>query len=375
MSLAFGFVVHPLSPLQRALAGVRGLSPRIWISDDAAPRRIARFAALHSATGATTRGEVRTVAMLPRALLDDQARAVDRIVDAVNALAREGAGIAGLGSLCAVVGLRGEEVAKRAGIPVTTGVSFTAFAAARTLDRVAEALGERVEGSRVAIAGFPGALAGAVAELVAARRARVVLVDGPEKARAKVAEKLRTELGADVSIPEEASTAVREADFVMGASSTGGALEPDWLREGSVVIDVAEPRDLPARAGGRPGVLVVDGENVSLPPGNEGFGVFTDIYNFVVGQRHRTVYACFAEPIVLALEGRPEAFSLGKEITRARAEEIGALGAKHGFAVNQLLHRGQVITPGRLTRIAALRRGAGRPAADRMNEGAVPSGG
>lgn len=374
--IAFGFVVHPLSIAQRGLAGVRGLSPRLLVDPDAPPRRIARFGEIRSITGATTRGEVRTVAMLPSALLDDQARAVARIADAANSMAAAGAGIVGLGSLCAVVGLRGEEVAKKVAVPVTTGVSYTAFAAVRTLERLAGVLGERVAGARVAVAGFPGALATTLSALVAARGARVALVGGPEKARTKLAETLRASHGAEVDVAGDDARAVREADFVFGASSTGRALEPEWLAPGAVVIDVAEPRDLPRRAARLPGVLVVDGENVSLPPGTRGFGVLTDVYNFVVGQRQGTVYACFAEPIVLALEGRAEPFSLGKEIPPAKAEEIGRLGEKHGFVVEKLLHRGTPIPAARVAAVAEIRRGratgpASAPA--RMNEGPAAS--
>src|SRR5439155_17786431 len=106
----------------------------------------------------------------------------------------------------------------------------------------------------------PGALPATICDLLDARGAVPVLVGGPAKAREKVAAKLvRAEVAAD------SAAAVAGADFVMGASSTGGGLEPAWLTRGSVVIDVAEPRDLPRRKR-FPDALVVDGENVSLPP-------------------------------------------------------------------------------------------------------------
>lgn len=363
-AMRFGFVVHPLSPPHKILAGVRALDPRLALAARAPAGRVARFPSIVSAAGARTAGEVRAIGMLPHAMLRDQAAAVEAIAAAVRRLAADGAGVVGLGSLCAVVGLRGEEVARAAPVPVTTGISFTAIAAVRTLERVADALGEGAQagsagalrGRTIAIAGFPGTLATAVAALLARRGARLVLLGGG-KATGRVADDLRAGGAAEVATAgdAEAAAAVAAADFVVGASSMGGALDAGWLRPGTVVVDVAEPRDLPARASSSPDVLVVDGENVSLPAGTR-TGPLTRIYNHLIGQRGGTVFACFAEPMVLALESRAECFSLGKEISPDRAEEIGELGARHGFVVDRLASRGRPVSAARLASVAALRR-------------------
>lgn len=364
----FGFVVHPLFPSQRVLMAIRTLSPSLLAGAGSGTPVVARFPRVASPAGPAVDGIVRAAPLLPAAMLAEQEAAVERIAAAASALAADGASVVGLGALCAVVGSRGEEVARRVSVPVTTGVSYTAFAAARTLDRVAEALGETLAGRRVAIAGMPGALAVAVAELVARRGARVVLLDGPAKARERLAAKLRSlherrePRAAGSGLPSaevaaDAASAAREADFLVGASSTGGALDPAWLRRGSVVIDVAEPRDLPRAEAHLPGRLVVDGENVSLPSSSRGgFGFWTAIYNWLIGQRHGIVYACFAEPIVLALEGKGESFSLGKEIPAEKAEEIGRLGEKHGFRVDRLFHAGAPIHRSRIEAVAKIRR-------------------
>jgi predicted amino acid dehydrogenase len=359
VSLRFGFVVHPLSSLQLSLIAVRTLQPRLFLRLGGSHGRVARFPRVRSPSGAATSGEVRSIPLGPESMLRDQERAVREIVEAARRLAADGAGIVGLGSLCAVVGSRGEDIAKGSPVPVTTGVSFTAFAAAQTLRRVAEALGERIDASTtVAIAGFPGTLATGIAELLSGST-RLVLVGEGRKPMERIAERLRVESGggASIEVADDAGESVKSADFVLGASSTGGGLAPYALLDGAVVIDVAEPRDLPRSVARRARILVVDGENVSVPPGFlEGSGFFTRFYNWVIRQRHATVYACFAEPIVLALEGRAESFSLGRAVTRDKAEEIGRLGEKHGFRVDKLLHAGRPITPEKLRAIAALRR-------------------
>jgi hypothetical protein len=48
------------------------------------------------------------------------------------------------------------------------------------------------------------------------------------------------------------------------------------------------------------------------------------------------VPCCLGETMVLALEGRAECFSLGRDLSLDRIEEIGVLACKHGFDFSQL---------------------------------------
>jgi hypothetical protein len=54
-------------------------------------------------------------------------------------------------------------------------------------------------------------------------------------------------------------------------------------------------------------------------------------FHFDFGFPPRMAYACMAETMVLALEGRYESFTLGKEIKIERVKEIAALAERHGF--------------------------------------------
>ena len=57
-------------------------------------------------------------------------------------------------------------------------------------------------------------------------------------------------------------------------------------------------------------------------------------FGFNFGFPPGKAYACMAETMALALEGRYEDYSVGKQITPAQAEEIGALAARHGFCLS-----------------------------------------
>jgi hypothetical protein len=52
-----------------------------------------------------------------------------------------------------------------------------------------------------------------------------------------------------------------------------------------------------------------------------------------IGLPDRTVYACLAETIVLALEGRYENFTVGRSISWPKVKEIYRLGLRHGMAL------------------------------------------
>jgi fatty aldehyde-generating acyl-ACP reductase len=94
-----------------------------------------------------------------------------------------------------------------------------------------------------------------------------------------------------------------------------------------VVCDVARPRDVSAMvSAARDDILVIDGGMVDVPgPVN---------FHFNFGFPPGKAYACMAETIALALEGRFEDYTLGKHLTRERVEEISAMAKKHGFRLS-----------------------------------------
>jgi hypothetical protein len=50
-----------------------------------------------------------------------------------------------------------------------------------------------------------------------------------------------------------------------------------------------------------------------------------------IGLPRKVVYACLAETIVLALEGRYEIFTVGRDIEWKKVREIYKMGLKHGM--------------------------------------------
>jgi predicted amino acid dehydrogenase len=79
-------------------------------------------------------------------------------------------------------------------------------------------------------------------------------------------------------------------------------------------------------AAARDDILVIDGGMVDVP------GPVDFHFNF--GFPPGKAYACMAETIVLALEGRFEDYTLGKHLTRDRVEEVSAMANRHGFRLS-----------------------------------------
>ena len=83
-------------------------------------------------------------------------------------------------------------------------------------------------------------------------------------------------------------------------------------------------------------ILVIDGGMVDVPGSVD--------FHFNFGFPPGKAYACMAETITLALEGRFEDYTLGKEITRQRVDEIAALATKHGFRLSGFRSFEQAVT-------------------------------
>jgi fatty aldehyde-generating acyl-ACP reductase len=57
-------------------------------------------------------------------------------------------------------------------------------------------------------------------------------------------------------------------------------------------------------------------------------------FHFNFGFPDGKAYACMAETIALALEGRFEDYTVGKEITLERVKDITSIAERHGFRMS-----------------------------------------
>lgn len=248
-----------------------------------------------------------------------------KIIAAGKKAAQAGAKIIGLGAMTAVIGDAGITVAQNLNIAVTTGNSYTVATALEGTQKAAELMGIDIERAEVAVLGASGSIGSACARILARKANYLTLIARNIPRLENLAEGILKDTGLAVKVTANVKEAVRKADIVIAVSSAADSIiDPEDLKPGAVVCDVARPRDVSARvAQKRDDVLVIEGGIVEVP-GDVNF-------NFNFGFPPKTAYACMAETMILALEKRFENFSLGRELHVSRIDEISALAAKHGF--------------------------------------------
>ncbi|HVK03225.1 MAG TPA: hypothetical protein VM490_07100 [Armatimonadaceae bacterium] len=354
----FAFIIHPIDvrrdvgrkyPVARYLpeavvaAGIRFMSPRV----------VSHITGIRSQTGAEAEGWFIACPLTPTQLLTLPTDEVYEKLIRCGKIAEDlGAKLIGLGALTSVVGDGGVTVAKNLNIAVTTGNSYTVATAVEGAKRGADIMGVPIEEATVAIVGAAGSIGRTCALLLARDAGKLSLVGRNAEKLNPVAEEIRAaHPRAEVGVTADMAAGLREADVILTVTSAVDAvIQPEHLKRGAVVCDVARPRDVSVRvAKERDDVLVIEGGIVSIPGDVD--------FHFNFGFPPKTAYACMSETIMLALDGRYECFTLGKEVTVAQAEQTQNLAAKHGFKLAGFRSFERAVTE---EAIARVRKAAGR---------------
>ncbi|MCA1900058.1 MAG: shikimate dehydrogenase [Chloroflexi bacterium] len=337
---SFAFIIHPIDP-KRDVSRKFPFLGRIlnerqidFFSTFFPPVYISEIEGVTSAaTGKVVKGWFIACPYTPRRMMELPVNAVYRKIIQTGRMAeRLGADILGLGAFTSVVGDAGLTIAKALDIPVTTGDSFTVAMAVQAIRDAARAMEIRLEEATVAVVGATGAIGRVCAELLAGEAARLLLIARDENKLARLRERLSTPDRAVRARSElvvgSSMEMLKDAQLILTVtSSIHDVIRPQYLQAGSVVCDVARPRDVSAMvAAARDDILVIDGGMVDVPgPVN---------FNFDFGFPEGKAYACMAETIALTLEGRFEDYTVGKDITLERVREITAIAERHGFRMS-----------------------------------------
>lgn len=269
---------------------------------------------------------------------------VYRKIVACGHMAEElGAKVLGLGAYTSVVGDAGAEIAKRLEIPVTNGDSYTVYIAVEAVREAAHVMDIPLEQSRAAVVGATGTIGSTCAEILAGDVAELILIGRREEALKDVYERCRGKK-AKVRYSTDIE-AIYNSDLILTVTSaTHAVIEPEHIKPGAVVCDVARPRDVSWRVHQqRDDVLVIEGGMVEVPgPVDFGFD-----FGFPPGK----AFACMAETMALALEGRYEDYSVGKYISIDQALEIGEICARHGFKLSGFRSFEKAVTPEQIDKV------------------------
>ena len=328
---SFALMIHPLdeSDITKKFPAARYL-PDFIIAQAlkyAPPFKVCEItgvASKHNQAGGWMIGcplTARQILKLPEAFV------VNKIIRAGRIAEKLGAKILGLGAYTSVVGDAGITVAKNLGIPVTTGNSYTVAAAIEGTRMAARIMGHDIDAANVTVIGATGPLGSVCADMLAREVKSMTLVGKNEVELHRLANHILYNTGLVVKISLNVAEALKKADIVMCATNSVEMLiNPADLKPGVIVCDVSRPARVSKKVAKiRNDVLVIE-EILVQVPGDVNFNL-----NF--GLPPGMACASMAEAMILALEGRYENFTLGRDLNINQVTEINRLAKKHGFRV------------------------------------------
>lgn len=347
----FAFIIHPIDPkrdVQRKypLLGKILPVPAInFFSRFFPPVYISKITGVKSqATGQEIEGWFVACPFTPQRMMTLPPPTVYRKIVATARFAQQlGAKLVGLGAYTSVVGDGGITISHNVTCPVTTGDSYTVAVAVQAVKEAAQRMEIDLANATAAVVGATGSIGAVAAELLARSVPQMVLIGRQADRLAQVRSKCEA-AGAEVQVTSDLN-ALRSADLIITVTSALEAIiQPEHLKPGAVVCDVARPRDVSvAVAQQRDDVLVIEGGMVEVP-GDVNF-------HFNFGFPPRMAYACMAETMALAMEGRYESYTLGKALTVEQVETIERIAQRHGFKLGGFRSFERAVTDADIDRI------------------------
>lgn len=284
-----------------------------------------------SATGQVVNGCFIIATFIPEMVEKDIWAIFSKVVKACKIAEKHGVGIVTLGGFTSIVGERiGQEIANQVDVPVTTGNTFTAAMAIEGVLKAATLLNININEAKVAIIGGTGDIGSACARVLAERVKELTVTGRTKSNLRRLKKELAKKRKARITATTNNASAVKDADIVIAAASvTSSILNVDWFKPGSIICDVGYPKNVSYAPVTREDIFIFSGGLAKSPTPFE-LPIDTGLPS------SDTIYGCFAEAIILALENRYENFSFGRgNITPEKIEEINNLGNKHGFELSE----------------------------------------
>jgi|TARA_B100000809_G_scaffold193024_1_gene191946 predicted amino acid dehydrogenase len=300
------------------------------------PLVYSKIEGIKSVDGTEAEGWIITIGGTPKQMMSRGPEFTYKRLIAASKLAKKlGAQIMGLGAFTKVIGDAGITVSKHSPIPITTGNSYSSSAALwaaadamKRLGLVTILKGKEKLKAKSLIVGATGAIGSVSSRLLAMVFDEIILCGRNEQKLAVLKRSINQENPETRIITTvDADSHLPDADMVVTATSGAGKkiLDITKVKPGCVITDVARPLDLkPEDVAKRPDVLYIESGEIEVPV--DGQLIMRDI-----NLPKNVVFACMAETIVLALEGRFEEFTIGRNIEWKKVKEIYKLGLKHGM--------------------------------------------
>lgn len=259
-------------------------------------------------------------------LLSDRKLAIKRIKETISLAEELGVRLIGIGGIVASVTSAGKDLVNNLKTGITHGRALTVGISLEGIKEIAKIKNINLKEITVAIVGATGTIGRAMAKLLVEEKVKKFILIAKSNDFKYLAE-LREEMKKiDPSLSVEISnniSSIKNAELVIVATSSPQILiKSEDLKYGAIVYDVTQPQNVsPEVIKERKDILVIDGGLVKTP------GID---YHFDLGLLPETTFACMAETLILAAEGRYNCRLVG-EVELEKVKEITELAKKYNF--------------------------------------------
>jgi fatty aldehyde-generating acyl-ACP reductase len=316
----FAFILHPIDIYDavKKYTFARFLHKNIihWWSRFFWPVVGCRVEGLRDLSGNRMDGWIVACPFTTRHMIKDGQLAKRKVMQAIRFAEKIGAEVVGLGAFTSIVTDSGLATLQKTKSYITTGNAYSAAIAIENLITLLEKTGKNVSETTVAVVGGAGSVGSGCSKVLAKKSHKLIVVDKHKQKLDRLVNNLRIN-GFNVVGTSQISS-IKEADAIIVVTSAPGAIiRPSHLKEGVIIVDAAQPKNVARRIlNQRNDIIVVESAIVSVP------GLR---YKLNIGVRSNEALGCFAEVMILSASGdRNDHFSLGEVME----EEIYRISAK-----------------------------------------------
>lgn len=341
----FGFVVHPIDThtFYSCISPwglLKGIISEEKIKKLAAylpPKELGAYKKIRSLRGIAISGNIVAIPLLPVQMISmEEERIISLIEKSIRCCEKKGANIVGLGGFASVVGDEGKVVAKKVGIPITSGNTLTASLALDGIYKAANMMGLSISSCTLAIVGATGDIGSICTKVLSKRVKKLNIAARNEKKLQEFATILEKYGHAKVEIFKYIKDAIYDADIILTvASAVSATIDPFVLKPGAILCDVAIPASIAKEeVSRRNDVLVFEGGLAKIQYPDDMLDTKMSSVMHI-----NSIYGCLAETITLTFEGRFESFSIGRgNITEEKLTEIKAMATRNGITVSDFCY-------------------------------------
>jgi fatty aldehyde-generating acyl-ACP reductase len=309
----FAFILHPINIYDavKKYTFAKFLHKNIihWWSRFFWPVIGCRIEGFKDTNGNNIDGWIVACPFTTRHMVSDIQLARHKVMQTIKFAEKIGAEVIGLGAFTSIVTDSGLATLGKTKSYITTGNAYSAAIAIENLVTLLEKKGKNINESTVAVVGGAGSVGTGCSKVLAKKAYKLIVVDKHKKKLDKLVYTLKVD-GFNVVGSSQVSS-IQEADAIIVVTSAPGAIiRPNHLKQGAIVVDAAQPKNVARRIlSQRNDVIVVESAIVQVPGLN---------YDLDIGVRRNEALGCFAEVMILSAFDRDNHFSLG-EVTE---EEI-----------------------------------------------------